>query len=785
MACAAPVVSTAQARLTAGDLQLELSATGTITALRNTAARRDLLAPGAPAPLLTIVSGGKRIAPASLTSTTTRDGTRLTLTYAEPAVRIELRARTAPTHLRLEITSAAPAALVDAVIWGPYPTTIGQTIGEVVGVVRDSTTAFGLQVLNVKTLGGDLPNNEGSTWKRGIAAVAAPWGSSIQAYAIDRSRPRRVDAWGGNQKDMPVPPIPGETVVGSAIALFTCAEPATLDRLERIELAEHLPHPTIGGVWYRKSPVFGRSYMISSFGERDVDEMLGYAKRAGLYSLYHEGPFRSWGHFILNDAEWPGGRAGMKRAVEQAHAAGLHFGVHTLTNFINTNDPYVTPVPDARLSEVERSALVRAIDSAQADLEVAAPQPFTVFAENHLRTVRIESELVQYDSVSSTAPWRLLGLTRGAFGTRPAAHAAGAAVGKLFDHSYKVFFPDFAMQREVARNLATFLNETGVDHIDFDGHEGGLASGQGDYAVGVFAEDVMRGVTHDLVMGTSISKTFYWHIGTYYNWGEPWYGGFRESMQQYRIDNQALFDRNYMPHMLGWYLLTDSTTMDEMEWMLARAAAYDAGFAMVARPGALRANPRTPQLLDAIREWEQARSSGAFSAAQRERMKDATTAFHLDTAGRDAWRLVEVRQSPLLVRERVERQPGEPTATAFRVQQDAAAQSLQFRIAVPGTTGVAQGLRLQVDRQPPIVIPGVLRAGEVLTSDGSTRLVVSSARGGVSRELTLAAPLPVVGPGAHTVTLDADRTGDDAPREELQLRWQAGTTEVRAPRRPR
>ena len=57
-------------------------------------------------------------------------------------------------------------------------------------------------------------------------------------------------------------------------------------------------------------------------------------------------------------------------------------------------------------------------------------------------------------------------------------------MGKLFDHPYKVFFPNFAMQREVARNLADFLNETGVDHIDFDGHEGGLASGQGDYAVG-------------------------------------------------------------------------------------------------------------------------------------------------------------------------------------------------------------------------------------------------------------------------------------------------------------
>ncbi|MBK8062625.1 MAG: hypothetical protein IPK33_33350 [Gemmatimonadetes bacterium] len=59
---------------------------------------------------------------------------------------------------------------------------------------------------------------------------------------------------------------------------------------------------------------------------------------------------------------------------------------------------------------------------------------------------------------------------------------------------------------------------------------------------------------HELIYGTSISKSFYWHTGSYYNWG-PWNGGFTESMQQYRIDNQALFDRNHAA-CSGWYLLT-------------------------------------------------------------------------------------------------------------------------------------------------------------------------------------------------------------------------------------
>ncbi len=775
----------AQVQLAAGALQLGLSAKGVVTALRNTSTAADYLYAASPAPLLTLVSAGRRYAPAALTVSKSRAGTRLTLEYTAVAVRIVVRVRELPTHLALEIASATPEQRVDAVIWGPYPTTIGKTVGEVIGVVRDGTVALGLQVLNMKTLGGDLPNSEGSTWARGIAATAYPWGSSLQAYAINRNRERRVDAWGGNQKNMLVAPIPGETVVGSAIALFSCPEAATLDRLEQIELAEHLPHPTIDGVWFRKSPIFGRSYMISSFGEGEVDEMIGYAKRAGLYSLYHEGPFKSWGHFVLSESQWPTGRAGMKRAVDKAHATGLHFGVHTLTNFINTNDPYVTPVPDERLSVTGQSTLVRGIDSSATAFELASPDFFRAGGDtNTLHTVRIGRELVQYDSVSSAAPWRLLGATRGAFGTKSSAHAAGSVVGKLFDHPYKVFFPNFAMQREVAQNLAEFLNGTGVDHIDFDGHEGALASGQGDYALAVFADDVLRGVKHDLINGTSTSKTFYWHIGTYYNWGEPWYGGFRESMQQYRIDNQALFDRNYMPHMLGWYLLTDSTTVVEMEWMLARAASYDAGFAMVARPGALRANPRTPALLDAIREWETARTSGAFSEAQQLRLRNAAREFHLETTGAGAWRLSEYGVTAPLVRERVERQPGEPTATTWAVTQEWDTQRLQFRITVPGNTGSARTFRLQVDRQPESVLRVTLLGGESLRCDTGDECAVLTAAGAARTFVRPTVALPVTQPGVHTITLDTERGGDDAPKVVLQLRGVRALDEVRARPKP-
>ncbi len=782
MSFAAAPALPAQVTLSAGALQVGLSRQGVVTALRNTASGINYLHPDHPASLLTLVSGAKRYLPTALSLSETRSGKLLTLRYAPTDVRIVVRAREQATHLALDIVSATPLGKVDAVIWGPYPTTITTTVGEVIGVVRDGEVAVGLQVLNMKTLGGDLPNNEGSTWARGIAATASPWGSTLQAYAIDRSRARWVDAWGGTRKHMPVPAIPGETVVGSSIALFTCAEPETLDRLERIELAEGLPHPTIDGVWFKKSSLFGKSYLISSFGEADVDEMIAYTKRAGLFSLYHEGPFASWGHFVLSKSQFPNGREGMRVAAEKAHAAGLHFGVHTLTNFINTNDPYVTPVPDDRLSLTGSSRLVGGIDAEQLAIEVESPEYFNEQQENYLHTVKIGHELIQYRAISGAKPYTLLDCQRGAFGTTASAHRAGETVGKLFDHGYKVFFPNFEMQREVARNLADFLNETGVDHIDFDGQEGALASGQGDYALGVFANDVLSQVKHDFINGTSTSKTFYWHIGSYYNWGEPWYGGFKESMQQYRIDNQGLFDRNYMPHMLGWYLLTDQTTLADMEWMLARAAGYGAGFAMVARPKALRDNALTPVLLDAIREWENARTSGAFDSAQRARLKDPKNEFHLEAVGPRTWNLSQYVASPVFVRTKVDHQPGEPGQTTWEVLQVWTDQRLQFRIILVGKTATAGNFRMQIDRYTEVALPIELLGGESLVCDGSRTVRVYDAAGRPKSTYRLAALPPVVAAGSHTITLDSDFGGDEPPRVEVQFKGLGPLEAIRAQR---
>jgi hypothetical protein len=272
-------------------------------------------------------------------------------------------------------------------------------------------------------------------------------------------------------------------------------------------------------------------------------------------------------------------------------------------------------------------------------------------------------------------------------------------------------------------------------------------------------------------------------------------------MQQYRIDNQALFARNFMPHMLGWYLLTETTTRAEMEWMLARAAGYGAGFAMVARPKALRANPLTPQLLDAIREWEAARLSRAFDSAQVARLKDPAREFHLERVADGAWRLYETAMSPIFTRTRVERQPGEPTQTEWPFEQRWDEQRLQFRLRVtaaagatgagaPGATGTAgtgttagtvRALRLTVDRYAALALPVELRLGESLVVDGTDVVRLYDATGKPKGRFTLSALPPVLARGAHLVQMESEFT-DDGLAVEVQFRGMGAAEPVRAKR---
>jgi hypothetical protein len=728
-----------------------IDAKGCLCGLSRNEDGRDYLAAAQPAPVLSLRMEGKLYAPQIATwDAATR---HLALRYGDAGANAVLKLESKPTHVVFMLVEVQPTNRVELVVWGPYPTTIGSIIGETVGVVRDNEFAMGLQALNAKTLGGypvsendvepdygaddpgdylNLPAEltKGQSF-RGDAARRTDYGSVVQAFCRNRDRERVIANWG--HEKFVAPPFHDGGVVGSKIALFACPAGKALQTIGAIELAEGLPHPMLDGVWGKVATNANCSYLIVDFSEDNIEGAIEMTKRAGLNYLYHSSPFETWGHFELKRSFFPQGWNGFRTCVQKAGKAGVRVGFHTLSNFITPNDTYVTPKPDPRLARIGSSVLTAEVDTDQKEIPIASPDYFR--KPTDMNTVVIGGELVRYGSVSGEAPWRLLDCRRGAWRTHAAAHAANSSVGKLMDHAYKVFLTDADLAQEVARNIAKLCNYTGARQISLDGLEGNWSTGYGQYGRTLFTKAWYDALSPELqgkvINDASNPGHFNWHIYTRMNWGEPWYAGFRESQTLYRFKNQVYFERNLMPHMLGWFALRPATSIEDAEWLLARAAGFDAGFALAASlastaqleadaasANAARQFGATPAILAAIQQWETARMAGAFPPPVKALLRDNSREFHLESAGMGQWRLYEVLGA------RFSQDASKPGPAEFQFTNTNAPQALQWVVRCDAKQPVS-GLKLELGgKQVVALAETTVPAGGALKYTGGAEAVI-------------------------------------------------------------
>lgn len=648
------------------------------------------------------------------------------------------------SYINFELVEFNRPENVELVVWGPIPTSISKIIGETVGVVRGDDYAIGIQALNPKTLGGypwtdndctpqfdifeqddysDLSEaNKRHVLYRVEAAKPEKFGSTLQAYCRNRNKERIIQNLNHDKFVSPVFDDGG--IVGSKIALFGCPVEKTLETIGKIEIAEGLPHPTIDGNWGKEARTASAAYLIYGFNEHNIDEAIAYTKQAGLRYLYHPGPFKNWGHFELNENEFPNGWDGLKACVEKAEQAGIHVGVHTLSNFITTNDPYVTPVPDARLGKVGSSEIAEDINETQTEIPIKSPDFFNQFKNNHLHGIMIGTELIRYETVSESAPWKLLNCERGAWGTTASNHAKGKNISKLADHGYKVFLTNPELSIEMAERLAELFNHCGLRQISFDGLEGNRSTGMGNYGEILFTNAWYNSLRDDLkshlIIDASRTTHFFWHMYSRMNWGEPWYAGFRESQTEYRLKNQAYFSRNLMPAMLGWFSMRNNTPVEDIEWMLARSAAFNAGYAFVSGERPFKTNGQTKEILRLIGEWEKARMADAFTEDQKARMKDINNEFTLETISEGKWNLRQIHSFKFNHGDKV-RQPGEPLFSTFTFDNPEEESVLNFILTAQGAS--LSEIKLEINNSREILIPVSLNEGESMKYTGGNSVV--------------------------------------------------------------
>jgi hypothetical protein len=760
------------------NFKIVLNNKGLIEGIYNKKDDTNYLAPNQIAPLVSIRCNGAVEIPLSMKS----KGPLLIFSFGINKVEAKMKVITRQSYLTFELIEITPANKVELILWGPYPTIIKETIGETVGVVRNNRFAIGIQALNIKTLGG-YPNEEndiepsynileGNNRKdvedslkasklfRGQTAKSKDYGSELQAYCRNRNKERIISNWGHDYYIAPAFDDGG--VVGSKIALFGCQPEKSLEIIGQIETQEGLPHPVIDGEWSKTSPNATASYLITDFSDTDIDEALELTKKAGLKYLYHGGPFETWGHFKLNEKSFPDNWNSMKRCVDMAEKQGIHLGVHTLSNFISINDTYVSPKPDQRLAQVGSSELTTNIDILSNEIPVRAPQFFNQMKNNNLHAVLIGDEIIRYKEVSTSKPWLLLACIRGAFGTTPYAHKKGDTIIKLMDHSYKTFLTNSQLSVEVAGQIASLFNYTGLHQISFDGFEGNWSTGMGQYGCQLFLKTWYDRLKPELkgkiINDASMPGHFNWHINTRYNWGEPWYAGFRESQTQYRLKNQDYFNRNFIPSMLGWFNLAAETSIEDIEWLLARAAGFDAGFALCVDTKSTTKNGQSDAIFEAIKQWESARLKGAFSIAQKLKLKDVYNEFHLETVNPGEWNLYPF-QVKHFVHEQKVHQPGEPAFSIFDFENPYHSQPLIFTLRLlPGAnsnSSLVKKIIMEVNNYSKIEIPVDLEPFQTLKSFGSSKLQVFDKNWKLLKVIDLTENIPFLSQGDNKIVFDA------------------------------
>lgn len=769
---------------------------GTISSMKDVKTGKEYLATDTISPLLSCRMDSVMIYPVSAAF----ENGIISVQFPEQ-IEAKIKVEEKSGYITFELTEFSQKEKVELIVWGPFPTTIGKIIGETVGVVRDSAFAIGIQALNPKTLGGypwtdndctpqfdifeqedysDLSEaNKRETLYRVEAAKPEKFGSTLQAYCRNRSKERIIENLSHKKYVSPVFDDGG--IIGSKIALFGCPVEKTLETIGEIEIAENLPHPTIDDEWGKTSKSASAAYLIYDFSEANIDKAIAYTKKAGLRYLYHSGPFKNWGHFELNPAAFPNGWDGLKMCVEKAQKEGIQVGVHTLSNFITTNDPYVTPVPDTRLAKVGSSIIVENIDANQTEIEVESPDFFNQYENNNLHTVMIGSELIRYETVSETAPWVLKNCERGAWGTKSAAHNQGESIRKLADHGYKVFLSNPELSIEIAEKLAELYYYCGLRQISFDGLEGNRSTGMGNYGEILFTttwwNQLSEEVKNHTIIDASRTTHYFWHIYSRMNWGEPWYAGFRESQTEYRLKNQAYFQRNLMPGMLGWFSMRENTPVEDIEWMLARSAAFDAGYAFVTGDKQLENNGQAAEILKLIGEWEKARMNSAFTAEQKEKMKDINNEFHLETTGENSWNLSQVYSFKFKHEDRV-KQPGEPLFSTFKFETQEVNSNISFIITAQDAT--ITSIRFEFNNCCELKIPVTLNAGESVRYSGGPNAEVFNNQLQKIKEFPVDESKLMLGSGNHSIAFDCgfSEKGKE-PAAKLEIRVEGKTEEIK------
>ena len=467
------------------------------------------------------------------------------------------------------------------------------------------------------------------------------------ACTISRNLRTRVDAVPGPQSRLAAACYPRLGSVGASVAVAAarfCNLRTVLQQV--VTEADELPHSPLGGPWALDAPENRNSYLFGVATEETVDEWIALCRDFGMGQLH----FCGGGAFRLGDydpgtALFPRGVDSVRAVVDKLHAAGLHAGLHTLSFSIAKNSRYVTPVPDPRLGADRVFTLAADLDATAVSVPViestAGMPSFANYASRSSVTLMIGEELIDYGAVRDATPYALTECQRGAYGTSPSAHPAGAPVRHL-KACWGMFAPDgeAGLFTEITENIANLINAADFDMVYLDGLDGAhILRGEElrwHYG-GRFAFEVFRRLNRPIIMEMAAFLHHLWFVRSRMGAWDNASRGHKLFIDLHCRSN-ANFHRIFLPGHLGWWAprvssgAKDETTYgDDVAYLCTKALAGDIGFSLQGvSPQAVASVANLRRVAPIFRRHEAVRRSGLVPEGVRRELARPGVEFELD-----------------------------------------------------------------------------------------------------------------------------------------------------------
>ena len=318
---------------------------------------------------------------------------------------------------------------------------------------------------------------------------------------------------------------------------------------------------------------------------------------------------------------------------EKCRQAGLDWGLPVFANRIPTDSRLVGPKPSKHLLRQGPLRLHMDIAADQTHFAVYNSPLFDTPAT--INVLLIGNELISYRSSEVSGHIRLLyHCTRGAFGTKKTAHTQEETVYKLWDTPQRTLMPDLELQEQMAQAVAKECAKTGFPLLIFNDLKSYAYNGYGDTAIVHFL-DTMRKYNPDKRFQADLLTPGARPYLSRINENQLWNESMRTKLVETLTEKQAFYDQQQMPWMIGNFQIhladkkRKATSIEELEWFLSKAAAFDAGFGLDFSAEAMHRHGLTNIMLNTINIWERLRHSHAFSNDIKEALKDPYGDWHI------------------------------------------------------------------------------------------------------------------------------------------------------------